>query len=92
MKTYECPYCGRDELKPYKSFYCCYGCGRFVTSDLYKKYMEIKEPEYICPHCGYEMLDENEAEGAVDCGCPSCRCIIDWESIGNGLSGEKFSC
>ena len=34
--------------------------------------------EYICPYCGYEM-NEDEAESAVDCGCPSCRHIIDWE-------------
>ena len=38
----------------------------------------IKEPEYICPHCGYDM-DEEEAESAVDCGCPACRCPVDWE-------------
>lgn len=34
--------------------------------------------EYICPHCSYEM-DEEEADSAVDCGCPICRCPIDWE-------------
>ena len=34
--------------------------------------------EYICPHCGYEM-DEEEAEQACDCGCPLCRHIIEWE-------------
>lgn len=26
-----CPYCGMDELKPYKKLYCCYGCGRSIT-------------------------------------------------------------
>ena len=35
-------------------------------------------PENICQHCGYEM-DEEEAESAVDCGCPVCRCLLDWE-------------
>lgn len=34
---------------------------------------------YECPYCDYVMLDESEAESAVDCGCPSCRRIIDWE-------------
>ena len=29
MKTI-CPYCEQDELKPYKNFYCCYGCGEIV--------------------------------------------------------------
>ena len=38
----------------------------------------MKTEEYICPYCD-ERLTENEAEGAVDCGCPSCRHIIDWE-------------
>ena len=33
---------------------------------------------YQCPYCD-EELTESEAEGAVDCGCPSCRRIIDWE-------------
>ena len=35
--------------------------------------------DYTCPYCGYEMLDESEAESTCDCGCPSCRRIIDWE-------------
>lgn len=34
--------------------------------------------KYICPYCDYEMLDEDEAESTIDCGCPSCRRIIDW--------------
>ena len=35
------------------------------------------DPEYICPWCNYEM-DEDEAEDTGDCGCPSCRKIIEW--------------
>ena len=34
--------------------------------------------EYICPHCD-EKLTKDEAERAVDCVCPSCRCPVDWE-------------
>lgn len=31
--------------------------------------------KYRCPHCG-EILDEEEAAGVEDCGCPSCRYYI----------------
>ena len=34
--------------------------------------------KYICPYCGYEMLD-GEEDDTSDCGCPSCRKLIDWE-------------
>ena len=34
----KCPYCKSDELKPYKDFYCCYGCGKTVESEIAKKY------------------------------------------------------
>ena len=34
--------------------------------------------EYICPHCGYKM-DEEEADSTCDEGCPVCRCIVEWE-------------
>jgi len=30
MKNLICPHCKQDELKPYKDFYCCYGCGEIV--------------------------------------------------------------
>jgi len=33
--------------------------------------------KYKCPYCDYEML-EGEDEDCGDCGCPSCRRIIDW--------------
>ena len=33
--------------------------------------------KYKCPYCDYEMLD-GEDEDCGDCGCPSCRRIIDW--------------
>jgi len=36
--------------------------------------------EYICPYCDYEMLD-GEEDDCGDCGCPSCRHIIDWEDF-----------
>ena len=36
-----------------------------------------QELEYICPWCDYRM-DEDEAEDTGDCGCPSCRKIIEW--------------
>jgi rubrerythrin len=32
---------------------------------------------YVCPHCGYEM-SAGEEEDVGDCGCPSCRRIIEW--------------
>ena len=38
---------------------------------------KMDEPVYVCPHCGYKMLD-GEDEDCGDCGCPSCRRIIDW--------------
>jgi len=38
------------------------------------------EHDYKCPYCGYEMLD-GEEEDCGDCGCPSCRHIIDWEDF-----------
>jgi hypothetical protein len=37
-----------------------------------------EEPEYICPHCGEELTEE-EAESTCDEGCPACRCIIEWD-------------
>ena len=37
--------------------------------------------EYICPWCDYNFLDESEAESAVDCGCPSCRKIVDFSDF-----------
>ena len=40
------------------------------------KYFPRKE--YICPYCSYEML-EGEEDDTSDCGCPSCRRLIDWE-------------
>ncbi len=36
--------------------------------------------KYTCPHCGYEM-PEDEAESCCDCGCPSCRRYIDWSDF-----------
>jgi hypothetical protein len=32
-----CPKCGKDELKPYKDFYCCYACGELVNKLYIKK-------------------------------------------------------
>ena len=33
MKFKKCPYCNQAELKPYKDFYCCYGCGEIVKPE-----------------------------------------------------------
>ena len=38
-------------------------------------------PPKICPWCDYQFLDESEAESAVDCGCPSCRKIVDFSDF-----------
>jgi len=39
---------------------------------------------YICPYCDY-IMDEEEADSTCDCGCPSCRKIIDWEDYETGV-------
>ena len=36
--------------------------------------------QFICPYCNYMML-EGEEEDTSDCGCPSCRKLIDWEQF-----------
>ena len=43
MKSPECPYCGKDELKWYfKGFYCCYNCGKIVQPEVFNEYIILK--------------------------------------------------
>ena len=44
---------------------------------LFKRRDDMRD-EWICPHCGEELTEE-EAEDTSDCGCPACRKLIDWE-------------
>ena len=43
--------------------------------------------KYTCPHCGYEM-PEDEAESAYDNGCGSCRRYIDWSDYPDEIEDD----
>jgi len=50
MKT-KCPYCKSDELKPYKDFYCCYGCGKIVKNIQFNIRLDINLKERVLTYC-----------------------------------------
>ena len=52
--------------------------------------------KYECEYCGYEM-DREEAESAIDCGCPSCRHSFDLdfykcETCGDTIEADGYHC